>query len=109
MQINEYHHVLKENHEVVKRSKAQKVWLFFGALIILFSAIFLIPPILMSLRGDPRLGAYINQTFIPFLYTLLLIFIVLVVVYIWWHMINQETLVDRLDAIEEKLDKYHEN
>jgi hypothetical protein len=67
---------------------------------------FLLPPIYLALTGNNLLGAYINEYFIPFLFTLLLIFIILVVVYIWWHMANQTNLLHRLDMIEEKLDAY---
>jgi hypothetical protein len=87
-------------------SWAQSIWLIFGAFIILFSMVFLVPSIYLALSGDNYLGAYINYYFIPFLFTLLLIFIILVVVYIWWHMSNQTDLLNRLNRIEEKIDSY---
>lgn len=89
----------KENKTV-----AEKLWLIIGGFIVLFSFIFLVPPIYMAVSGNVLLGAYINSTFIPFLFTLLLVFIILVVVYIWWHMSNQTDLVSRLDRIEGSLE-----
>jgi uncharacterized membrane protein len=86
-----------------KASFAQRLWLIVGGLIVLFSFIFLLPPIIMAVTGNYNLGTYINRLFIPFLFTLLLVFIVLVVVYIWSHMANQTDLLNRLDKIEDKL------
>ncbi|UCG70476.1 MAG: hypothetical protein JSV09_05530 [Thermoplasmata archaeon] len=93
--------------ETNNRSWAERLWLIFGGFIVLFSFMFLLPPIYLALTGNNLLGAYINEYFIPFLFTLLLIFIILVVVYIWWHMANQTNLIRRLDMIEEKLDAYY--
>jgi sterol desaturase/sphingolipid hydroxylase (fatty acid hydroxylase superfamily) len=97
---------MDDNEEIKEKPWAEKLWLIFGASIILFSCTFLIPPIYLSLTGNNLLGAYIGEYFIPFLFTLLLIFIILVVIYIWWHMANQTNLLHRLDGIEDKLDAY---
>ena len=91
-----------ENKE--KKTVAERLWLIIGSFIVLFSFIFLVPPIYMALSGNILLGAYINSYFLPFLFTLLLIFIILVVVYIWWHMANQTDLVLRLNRIEGSLE-----
>ena len=92
--------------EIYEKPLAERLWLIFGGFIVLFSFMFLLPPIYLALTGNNLLGAYINEYFIPFLFTLLLIFIILVVVYIWWHMSNQTNLLHRLDNIEYKLDAY---
>jgi sterol desaturase/sphingolipid hydroxylase (fatty acid hydroxylase superfamily) len=92
------------NKKKEKKTVAERLWLIIGSFIVLFSFIFLVPPIYMALSGNILLGAYINSYFIPFLFTLLLIFIILVVVYIWWHMSNQTDLVLRLDRIEGSLE-----
>jgi sterol desaturase/sphingolipid hydroxylase (fatty acid hydroxylase superfamily) len=95
---------MKENNS--KRPLAQSIWAVFGVFIILFSMIFMLPSIYLSMSGNNLMGEYINTYFIPFLFTLLLIFIILVVVYIWWHMANQTDLVNRLERIEDKLNDF---
>jgi uncharacterized membrane protein len=88
----------------VERPLAQRVWAIFGVFVVLFSVIFMVPSIYLSMTGNNLMGEYINTYFIPFLFTLLLIFIVLVVVYIWWHMSIQTDLIKRLARMEDKLD-----
>ena len=97
------------NSEKEKKTVAERLWLLIGGIIVLVSFIFLVPPIYLALSGNILLGAYINTYFIPFLFTLLLIFIILVVVYIWWHMSNQTDLVSRLDRIEGSLEALMKN
>ena len=97
------------NSEKETKPVAEKLWLIIGGVIVLVSFIFLLPPIYLALSGNILLGAYINTYFIPFLFTLLLIFIILVVVYIYWHMSNQTDLVLRLDRIEGSLETLMEN
>jgi uncharacterized membrane protein len=87
------------------RSMPIKLWLAFGTFIILFSAVFLLPPIYLALTGSGTVSTYIGQYFIPFMMVILLIFIVLVVVYIYWHMSNQTDLVEKLNRIEELLEE----
>jgi hypothetical protein len=97
------------NDKNVKKTVAERLWLIIGGFIVLFSFIFLVPPIYLALSGNILLGEYINSYFIPFLFTLLLIFIILVVVYIWWHMSNQTDLVLRLNRIEGSLETLVKN
>ncbi len=97
------------NDNKEKKTVAERLWLIIGGFIVLFSFIFLVPPIYMALSGNILLGAYINSYFIPFLFTLLLIFIIVVVVYIWWHMSNQTDLVLRLNRIEGSLETLMKN
>ena len=85
---------------------AQRIWAIFGVFVILFSMIFMLPSIYLSMTGSNLMGEYINTYFIPFLFSLLLVFIILVVIYIWWHMAIQTDLTDRLTRIEDKLDDY---
>jgi sterol desaturase/sphingolipid hydroxylase (fatty acid hydroxylase superfamily) len=100
---------MKDSDKQAGKPLAQKIWVVFGVLVILFSMIFMLPSIYLSLTGNNRLGAYVNEVFIPFLFSLLLVFIVLVVVYIWWHMSNQTDLIRRLERIEDKLDLFSNN
>jgi hypothetical protein len=97
------------NDKKKKITVAERLWLIIGGFIVLFSFIFLVPPIYLALSGNILLGAYINSYFIPFLFTLLLIFIILVVIYIWWHMSNQTDLVLRLNRIEGSLEALVKN
>jgi len=91
------------------KTVAERLWLLVGGIIVLVSFIFLVPPIYLALSGNILLGAYINTYFIPFLFSLLLIFIILVVVYIYWHMSNQTDLVSRLERIEGSLETLMKN
>lgn len=89
-----------------KKSLALKLWLYFGLFIIVFSAVFLIPPIYIALVDSSSVGSYVSAYFIPFLLSILLIFIILVVIYIYWHMANQTTLTEKLDSLGRKLDSF---
>jgi type VI protein secretion system component VasF len=97
---------MKDFENKTDKPLAQKIWAIFGVFVILFSMIFMLPSIYLSMTGSNLMGEYINTYFIPFLFSLLLVFIVLVVIYIWWHMEIQTDLTDRLTRIEDKLDNY---
>jgi type VI protein secretion system component VasF len=97
---------MKDFEDNAERPLAQKIWAVFGVFVILFSMIFMLPSIYLSMTGNNLMGEYINTYFIPFLFSLLLVFIILVVVYIWWHMSNQTELVNRLERIEKKLNAF---
>jgi uncharacterized membrane protein len=97
---------MKDFENKAEKPLAQRIWAVFGVLVIVFSMIFMLPSIYLSMTGNNLMGEYINTYFIPFLFTLLFIFIVLVVIYIWWHMTNQTDLIERLERIEDKLDSF---
>jgi uncharacterized membrane protein len=97
---------MNELDSKTEKPLAQRIWAVFGVLVIVFSMIFMLPSIYLSMTGNNLMGEYISTYFIPFLFTLLFIFIVLVVIYIWWHMSNQTDLINRLERIEEKLDSF---
>lgn len=97
---------MKDFKDKAKRPLAQKIWAVFGVFVILFSMIFMLPSIYLSMTRNNLMGEYINTYFIPFLFSLLLVFIILVVVYIWWHMSNQTDLVNRLERIEKKINAF---
>ena len=97
---------MKDFENITDKPLAQKIWAIFGVFVILFSMIFMLPSIYLSIIGSNLMGEYINTYFIPFLFSLLLVFIILVVIYIWWHMAIQTDLTERLTRIEDKLDDY---